>query len=100
MIYDGGLPLNPSFPFHYPLLFNVDGLINEYDGFAYFLRGYEVEAFATSGGLSTMPWSYRGRICRLENKTLRYPGHCQFFPIYIFHEPICQLLEEKGLRSS
>ena len=95
-IYDGGLPQRPAPPWNYSLLFNVEGLINEYDGEAYFLRDGEVtpvpalseleelelpplgrlEAFVTSGGLSTMPWTYRGKLRVLENKTLRYPGHC------------------------
>ena len=35
-----------------------------------------LEAFVTSGGLSTMPWSFAGKLRVLENKTLRYPGHC------------------------
>ena len=34
-----------------------------------------LEAAITSGGLSTMPWTYEGKIQLLENKTLRYPGH-------------------------
>jgi len=33
-----------------------------------------LEAFVTSGGLSTSPWTFEGRLKRLENKTLRYPG--------------------------
>jgi len=78
------------------MTFNVGGLTNEYDGSAYFLKdgeitevpcfqGYEIldfpdsldklEAFVTSGGLSTAPWTFRGSLQRLENKTLRYPGH-------------------------
>jgi len=34
-----------------------------------------LEAAVTSGGLSTAPWTFEGKIERLENKTLRYPGH-------------------------
>jgi lysine 6-dehydrogenase len=34
-----------------------------------------LEAFHTAGGLSTMPWTYRGRMRTMEYKTLRYPGH-------------------------
>jgi lysine 6-dehydrogenase len=95
-IYDGGLPQRPEPPWNYSLLFHVEGLINEYDGEAFFIRDGELtpvpalseleelelpplgrlEAFITSGGLSTMPWSYRGKLKVLENKTLRYPGHC------------------------
>lgn len=95
-IYDGGLPEDPHPPWNYALLFSAEGLVNEYEGEAYFLRGGEVtpvpalseldeleipplgrlEAFVTSGGLSTMPWTFAGKLRVLENKTLRYPGHC------------------------
>lgn len=98
-IYDGGLPQQPRAPWGYALLFHVDGLINEYEGQAYFLREGRVsevpalseleeldlpplgrlEAFVTSGGLSTMPWTFAGCLHTLENKTLRYPGHCCAF---------------------
>ena len=95
-IYDGGLPEDPKPPWNYALFFSAEGLVNEYEGEAYFLRGGEVtpvpsladleeleippleklEAFVTSGGLSTMPWTFAGKLRVLENKTLRYPGHC------------------------
>lgn len=94
-IYDGGLPQDPKPPWYYALFFSAEGLVNEYEGEAYFLRGGEVtpvpaladleeleipplgklEAFVTSGGLSTMPWTFAGKLRVLENKTLRYPGH-------------------------
>jgi lysine 6-dehydrogenase len=41
-----------------------------------------LEAFVTSGGLSTAPWTLQGRLERLENKTLRYPGHCAQFKAF------------------
>lgn len=95
-IYDGGLPENPKPPWNYALFFSAEGLVNEYEGEAYFLREGKVasvpalseleelevpplgtlEAFVTSGGLSTMPWTFEGTLQLLENKTLRYPGHC------------------------
>lgn len=98
-IYDGGLPENPRPPWGYALLFSAGGLINEYAGDAYFLRDGRVapvpalselekieipplgllEAFVTSGGLSTMPWTFAGKLRVLENKTLRYPGHRVLF---------------------
>lgn len=95
-IWDGGLPQDPKPPWKYLLTFNIGGLTNEYYGNAYFLRGGKItevpcfegfeeldfplplgrlEAFVTSGGLSTTPWTFKGRLERLENKTLRYPGH-------------------------
>jgi lysine 6-dehydrogenase len=35
-----------------------------------------MEAFLTSGGCSTLPYTYRDRIGHLDYKTIRYPGHC------------------------
>lgn len=102
-IWDGGLPQNPKPPWNYELTFNIGGLINEYHGNAHFLRkgrvvevpcfeGHEeipfppplgtLEAFVTSGGLSTMPWTFAGKLERLENKTLRYPGHWAQFSAF------------------
>ncbi|MEE9151204.1 MAG: saccharopine dehydrogenase C-terminal domain-containing protein [Thermoplasmata archaeon] len=102
-IWDGGLPLNPKPPWNYALTFNIGGLTNEYHGNAYFLRdghvvevpcfeGFEevdfpqplnrLEAFITSGGLSTMPWTFLGKLKRLENRTLRYPGHWAQFKAF------------------
>ncbi|MFO7693395.1 MAG: saccharopine dehydrogenase C-terminal domain-containing protein [Vicinamibacterales bacterium] len=102
-IWDGGLPQAPREPWNYVSTFSMSGLTNEYDGFAYFLRGGEVvevpafagletlrfeepvgtlEGFVTSGGLSTAPWTWKGTLERLENKTLRYPGHCARFLAY------------------
>ncbi len=94
-VWDGGLPLKPIAPWNYSLFFNVNGLTNEYDGFAYFIEKGKVKEFncfelieemkfdgvgllegaVTSGGLSTMPWTYEGKLETLQNKTLRYPGH-------------------------
>jgi lysine 6-dehydrogenase len=103
LIWDGGLPQDPQEPWNYVSTFNLGGLTNEYDGNAFFLRdgqvtpvpcfsGYEVlefpaplgrlEAFVTSGGLSTSPWTFEGRLKRLENKTLRYPGHVAQFKAF------------------
>ena len=103
LIWDGGLPQDPREPWNYVSTFNLGGLTNEYDGDAFFIRdgkvtpvpcfsGYEVlefpeplgrlEAFVTSGGLSTSPWTFEGRLKRLENKTLRYPGHVAQFKAF------------------
>ena len=103
LIWDGGLPQNPEAPWNYVSTFNLGGLTNEYDGSASFLRdgrvqpvpcfsGYEVlefpeplgklEAFVTSGGLTTSPWTFEGKLKRLENKTLRYPGHVAQFKAF------------------
>ncbi|NIT37038.1 MAG: hypothetical protein GTN49_11165 [candidate division Zixibacteria bacterium] len=92
----GGLPREPQPPLNYALLFSVQGLINEYAEPCLILKdgdvatvppltGVEefdfppvgrVEAFHTSGGASTLPYTYRGRVRELDYKTIRYPGHC------------------------
>ena len=103
LIWDGGLPQEPREPWNYVSTFSMSGLTNEYDGVAHFLRGGDIvdvptfdglellhfdepvgalEAFVTSGGLSTAPWTWKGTLERLENKTLRYPGHCARFAAY------------------
>ena len=94
----GGLPQKPKPPLGYALVFSVHGLINEYIEKARIIRGGEVaevesltgiesisfdrygfgelEAFYTSGGTSTLPETFRGRIDELDYKTIRYRGHC------------------------
>lgn len=101
-IYDGGLPLHPVPPWNYVLTFNIAGLTNEYAGYAHFLRDGRVmevpslseveaveipgvgvlEAAVTTGGLSTMAWTFEGKLRTLENKTLRYPGHWALLQAY------------------
>jgi lysine 6-dehydrogenase len=96
----GGLPRRPKPPLNYALVFSPNGLINEYvepclvlrDGrLAWrepladveeltFPRPFgKLEAFNTSGGSSTLPYTYRGRVGSLDYKTIRYPGHCAKF---------------------
>ncbi|KPJ59408.1 MAG: hypothetical protein AMJ46_11310 [Latescibacteria bacterium DG_63] len=102
-IWDGGLPQERKPPWNFGLSFDIRGLSNEYSGSAHFLRegkivkvpcfdGYEqldfpeplgrLEAFVTSGGLSTTPWTFEGKLARLENRTLRYPGHWAQFSAF------------------
>lgn len=102
-IWDGGLPQHPDAPWNYALTFNIAGLTNEYAGCATFLRDGRLtdipcfeevepiefpgigalEAFVTSGGLSTAPWTFQGKLRRLENKTVRYPGHAAMFKAFV-----------------
>lgn len=102
-IWDGGLPQQPDAPWNYALTFNIAGLTNEYDGCATFIRDGKLtevpcfedveeiefpgigklEAFVTSGGLSTAPWTFSGKLRRLENKTVRYKGHAQLFKGFV-----------------
>jgi lysine 6-dehydrogenase len=94
-IYVGGLPGKPRPPFQYQLVFSVEGLINEYVEPATVLRGGKVRdiepltepepfqvrgfpemvAFHTSGGTSTLPETFAGRVGECFEKTLRYPKH-------------------------
>ncbi len=101
-IWDGGLPQKPEPPWNYKLTFHINGLTNEYDGQAVYLRQgrkvkvpcfteYELvdfpplgklEAFVTSGGTSTAIRVYKGKLRTYQNKTLRYPGHFEQFKAY------------------
>jgi lysine 6-dehydrogenase len=94
-IYVGGLPIEPKRPFNYQLVFSVEGLINEYVEPARILRkgklttieplsepevfimhGFPpLDAFHTSGGTSTMPETFQGKVGECFEKTLRYQGH-------------------------
>jgi lysine 6-dehydrogenase len=100
----GGLPQYPQPPLNYQIVFSIDGLINEYVEPARILRRGqiaevesltevetlefpppfgELEAFHTSGGISTLPESFRGVVQELDYKTIRYPGHCQQFKLLL-----------------
>jgi lysine 6-dehydrogenase len=94
-LYVGGLPKKPRPPFEYQLVFSVEGLINEYveparilkngklvqiepltEPEEFRIRGFRpMVAFHTSGGTSTMPENFRGRVGECFEKTLRYPDH-------------------------
>ncbi len=94
----GGLPRHPQLPLQYQIVFSPYGLINEYVEDALILDHGKIlqkksmteietlqfpdpfgtmEAFLTSGGCSTLPYTYRGTIQYLDYKTIRYPGHCE-----------------------
>lgn len=99
----GGLPQHPQPPLNYQLVFSVEGLINEYIEVARVIRDGEItevesmteieslafdgfpplEAFQTSGGTSTLPDTFLGKIRELDYKTIRYAGHCEKFKTMI-----------------
>lgn len=118
-IYDGGLPQNPQPPWNYQSTFHINGLTNEMDGQAFFIREGEVtpvdslteaefidfhplgrlEADVTSGGLSTSPWTFQPRLKTYENRTLRYPGHYEWLRAFktlgLFSEETILVGEQK-----
>ena len=99
----GGLPQDPQPPLNYQLVFSVEGLINEYIEVARVIRNGKIsevesmteiedlsfdgfpplEAFQTSGGTSTLPDTFLGKIRELDYKTIRYAGHCEKFKTMI-----------------
>ena len=99
----GGLPQDPQPPLDYQLVFSVEGLINEYIEVARVIRDGKIvevpsmteleslafdgfpplEAFQTSGGTSTLPDTFSGKIKHLDYKTIRYAGHCDKFKTMI-----------------
>lgn len=100
----GGLPQNPKPPLDYQMVFSVEGLINEYIEQARVIRGGKIvevesmteieslefpqpfgtmEAFQTSGGTSTLPETFLGKVQELDYKTIRYLGHCAKFKTMI-----------------
>jgi lysine 6-dehydrogenase len=99
----GGLPQDPKPPLNYQLVFSVEGLINEYVEVARVIRAGKIqtvesmteleslefegfpplEAFQTSGGTSTLPETFLGKIRELDYKTIRYAGHCEKFKTMI-----------------
>ena len=95
-IYVGGLPQQPEPPLNYMIVYSLEGALDYYTTPSWILRDGkavqvdalselepvafpepvgELEAFHTGGGISTMPFSWEGRVEEMEYKTLRYPGH-------------------------
>jgi lysine 6-dehydrogenase len=99
----GGLPQDPQPPLNYQIVFSVEGLINEYIEKARVIRDGQIceveslteletldfppygqlEAFQTSGGTSTLPDTFQGRVRNLDYKTIRYLGHCEKFRLLV-----------------
>jgi len=101
-LFCGVLPQHPQPPFNYKLTFNIEGLLTEYMYSAIALRDGEIvsldtladleeltieelgvmEAFNTSGGTSTAPYTLQGRVRNYQYKTIRWPGHCERMRIF------------------
>ncbi|HLX12387.1 MAG TPA: saccharopine dehydrogenase C-terminal domain-containing protein, partial [Bacteroidota bacterium] len=100
----GGLPQHPQPPLNYQLVFSAEGLINEYIEPAEVIRNgklakvesmteieslrfdppfSDLEAFNTSGGISTLTRMYLGKVKTLDYKTIRYKGHCEKFKLLL-----------------
>ncbi|HEX8087309.1 MAG TPA: saccharopine dehydrogenase C-terminal domain-containing protein, partial [Blastocatellia bacterium] len=100
----GGVPQRPLPPLNYQIVFSVEGLINEYVERARVVRDGRIvevdsmtevealnfpqpfgrmEAFHTSGGISTLPNSFLNRVKDMDYKTIRYSGHCEKFKLLI-----------------
>ncbi|HJW82945.1 MAG TPA: saccharopine dehydrogenase C-terminal domain-containing protein [Anaerolineae bacterium] len=93
-LYDGGIPQDPRPPWNYALTFNIEGLTNEYSGGMTILHNGELvhmpcfvepemidfppigalEAFMVAGGVSTAPWTFKGRLKTYQIKIVRWPG--------------------------
>lgn len=106
----GGLPVDGDNFMGYSHVFALEGLINEYAEDVTLIRDGKtmqvpslsecekiefpkpfgmMEAFTTSGGISTLPKTYEGKVQHLDYKTIRYRGHCEQM----------NLLKELGLMS-
>jgi lysine 6-dehydrogenase len=95
-IYVGGLPQHPEPPLNYQIVSSLEGALDYYTTPSWILRGGKpvtvdalseiekvdfpdpvgtLEAFHTAGGISTMPFTFEGKVREMDYKTLRYPGH-------------------------
>ena len=95
-IFVGGLPKHPEPPLNYQIVYSLEGALDYYTTTSWVIRGGKrtpiealselepvevpapvgtLEAFHTAGGISTMPFTYEGKVDAMEYKTLRYPGH-------------------------
>jgi len=95
-IFVGGLPQKPEPPLNYQIVYSLEGALDYYTTPSWILRHGRLaevdaltelesiefpqpvgtlEAFHTAGGVSTMPFTWEGKVREMEYKTLRYPGH-------------------------
>lgn len=101
-IYVGGIPVVKQAPLNYNVVFSLDGVFDHYTNPSTIVRGgvkrelaslsevenlyfpgfNGLEAFHTSGGLSTLHRSFPN-IQSLEYKTIRYAGHAERFKLLV-----------------
>lgn len=101
-MYVGGIPVKPEAPLEYNHVFSMEGLLDHYTDpsliirngvkqeipslseveFIHFEKFGPLEAFHTSGGTSTLSYSYP-YLNELEYKTIRYPGHAEKFKLLV-----------------
>jgi Saccharopine dehydrogenase. len=101
-LYVGGIPLHPDPPLEYNHVFSMEGLLDHYTDPSFIIRGGKamevpslsevetvyfdrfgpLEAFHTSGGTSTLRYSFPN-LETLEYKTIRYPGHAEKFRLLV-----------------
>ncbi|WP_053366291.1 saccharopine dehydrogenase C-terminal domain-containing protein [Bacillus sp. FJAT-27245] len=101
-MYVGGIPARPEPPLEYNHVFSMEGLLDHYTDPSmiirngvklevpslsevekiYFEKFGPLEAFHTSGGTSTLPYSYP-YLDELEYKTIRFPGHAEKFKLLV-----------------
>ena len=101
-IYVGGIPVEKEPPLEYNVVFSLEGVFDHYTDPSYVVRdgvlrevpslseiepvyfkGFKgLEAFHTSGGLSTLTQSFPD-IQTLEYKTIRYSGHAEKFKLLV-----------------
>ncbi|MGX9133021.1 saccharopine dehydrogenase C-terminal domain-containing protein [Rummeliibacillus sp. JY-2-4R] len=101
-IYVGGIPVEKEPPLEYNVVFSLEGVFDHYTDTShvvrngklqeipslsevepFYFKGFSgLEAFHTSGGLSTLPKSYPN-VQTLEYKTVRYSGHAEKFKLLV-----------------
>ena len=99
-LYVGGIPTEPTPPLHYTRVFSLDGMFDHYTEPSkmiqkgvlsevesltgiepiYFEEFGVLEAFYTSGGISTLYKTFPN-VKTLEYKTIRYKGHAEKFQL-------------------
>ena len=100
----GALPQNPTGLLGYAFNWSPEGVVNEYLNDCeviensthkwvspmewvetLVIKGIQLEAFTTSGGLGTMCETFLGKVDNLDYKSIRYPGHVKLMNFF-FHE--------------